>query len=74
MCWDAIKDSDCRVINGVKYWSYWPEMEHIDQLIDLWERDEYTFLSQYQQSLKRIPFAPANIYYVKVAIITNTSK
>jgi len=50
MCWEAIKDSDCRVINGVKYWSYWPEMEHIDQLIDLWERDEYTFLSQYQQS------------------------
>lgn len=50
MCWDAIKDSDCRVIGGVKHWSYWPEMEHIDQLIDLWERDEYTFLSQYQQS------------------------
>lgn len=48
-CWEAIKDSDCREINGVKHWSYWPEMEHIDQLIDLWERDEYTFLSQYMQ-------------------------
>lgn len=49
MCWDSIKDSDCRVIEGVKYWSYWPEMEHIDQLIELWERDEYTFMSQYMQ-------------------------
>lgn len=50
MCWTSIKDSDCRVINGVKYWSYWPEMEHIDQLVDLWERDEYTFLSQVMQA------------------------
>jgi len=50
LCWNSIKDSDCREINGVKYWSYWPEMEHIDQLIDLWSRDEYTFLSQYQQT------------------------
>lgn len=49
MCWEAIKDSDCREINGVKHWSYWPEMEHIDQLIDLWERDDYTFQSQYMQ-------------------------
>lgn len=50
MCWDSIKDSDCRIIEGIKYWSYWPEMEHIDQLIDLWERDEYTFWSQYMQA------------------------
>jgi len=50
MCWNAIKDSDCRIINDVKYWSYWPEMEHIDQLIALWERDEYTFLTQYMQA------------------------
>lgn len=49
-CWQCIKDSDCREINGVKHWSYWPEMEHIDQLIELWERDEYTFMSQYMQS------------------------
>lgn len=34
-CWNSIKDSDSRIINGVEYWSYWPEMEHIDQLIDL---------------------------------------
>lgn len=50
LCWQSIKDSDCREINGVKYWSYWPEMEHIDQLIELWERDEYTFMSQYMQA------------------------
>ena len=49
MCWEDIKDSDCREINGVKYWSYWPEMEHIDQLIELWNRDEYTFMSQCMQ-------------------------
>lgn len=48
-CWRCIKDSDSRVIAGVRYWSYWPEMEHIDQLIDLWEKDEYTFMSQYMQ-------------------------
>ena len=50
LCWQSIKDSDCREINGVKHWSYWPEMEHIDQLIELWERDEYTFMSQYMQN------------------------
>lgn len=50
LCWQSIKDSDCREINGVKYWSYWPEMEHIDQLVELWERDEYTFMSQYMQN------------------------
>jgi len=49
-CWNTIKDSDCRLIGGQKHWSYWPQMEHIDQLVDLWERDEYTFLSQYQQA------------------------
>ncbi|AUR85507.1 terminase-like family protein [Vibrio phage 1.076.O._10N.286.51.B7] len=49
MCWHSIKDSDCRIIEGIKYWSYWPEMEHIDQLIELWERDEYTFMSQGMQ-------------------------
>ncbi len=54
MCWDAIKDSDCRVINNIKHWSYWPEMEHIDQLVDLWERDEYTFLSQYMQQPSKL--------------------
>jgi predicted phage terminase large subunit-like protein len=48
-CWESIRDSDCRERAGVKYWSYWPEMEHIDQLLDLWDRSEYTFMSQYMQ-------------------------
>lgn len=53
-CWDIIKDSDSRAVGGVEYWSYWPEMEHIDQLIDLWEKDEYTFMSQYQQKPTKV--------------------
>lgn len=48
-CWECIKDSPSRIKGGVEYWSYWPEMEDIDQLMDLWERDEYTFMSQYMQ-------------------------
>ena len=49
-CWKSIKDSECRVIEGVKYWSYWPEMEDIGQVVELWERDEYTFMSQGMQA------------------------
>lgn len=49
-CWSTIKDSPSRIKGGVEYWSYWPEMEDIDQLFDLWERDEYTFMSQYMQN------------------------
>ena len=49
MCWESVKDSDCRLIDGVKHWSFWPEMEHIDQLIELKNQDDYTFKSQYQQ-------------------------
>lgn len=50
ICWESIKDSDFVVRNNVKYWSYWPEMEHVEQLVELWDRDEYTFMSQYQQA------------------------
>lgn len=49
LCWEDVKDSECRVINGVEYWSYWPKNEDIGQLVDLWERDDYTFMSQYMQ-------------------------
>lgn len=49
-CRKSIEGSDYKLIGGVKHWSYWPEMEHIDQLIDLQERDEYTFSSQYMQA------------------------
>ena len=51
-CWKTIKDSDCREINGVNHWSFWPEMEHIDNLLRLREVDPYTFHAQYQQAPK----------------------
>jgi predicted phage terminase large subunit-like protein len=34
-------------ING--YWSFWPSNEDISQLMDLWDANEYTFMSQYMQ-------------------------
>lgn len=34
-------------INGK--WSYWPENEHIGDLMELWAKSEYTFMSQYMQ-------------------------
>lgn len=39
---------------GVEYWSYWPEKETVDDLVALWERDDYTFLSQYMQNPKAL--------------------
>lgn len=45
-CWNAVKDSEC--VRG--YYSFWPEMEDIGQLMDLWENNEYTFMSQYMQT------------------------
>lgn len=50
LCWETVKDTDSIVKGGVRYWSYWPEMEHVGDLMALWERDEYTFLSQYMQA------------------------
>lgn len=35
-------------ING--YWSFWPQNEDINDLMELWKRNEYTFLSQYMQA------------------------
>lgn len=49
-CWDTVKDTDYIEKGGVRYWSYWPQMEHVSDLMSLWERDEYTFLSQYMQT------------------------
>lgn len=49
LCWNDIKDSECVVLGGEKHWSFWPQMEGIKQLLDLRERDPYTFNSQYQQ-------------------------
>jgi len=44
-CWNAVKDSEC--VRG--YYSFWPDNEDIGQLMDLWEKNEYTFMSQYMQ-------------------------
>lgn len=49
MCWKQVKNTESVVVNGVRYWSYWPENEYIGDLLKLWESDEYTFWSQYMQ-------------------------
>lgn len=50
LCWGTVKDTDSVVVGGVRYWSYWPQMEDVNDLLQLWEKDRYTFLSQYQQN------------------------
>lgn len=50
LCWETVKDTDSVDIGGVRYWSYWPQMEDVNDLLQLWEKDRYTFLSQYQQN------------------------
>ncbi|HDZ9568233.1 TPA: phage terminase large subunit [Klebsiella pneumoniae] len=50
LCWETAKDTDSVVVGGVRYWSYWPQMEDVNDLLQLWEKDRYTFLSQYQQN------------------------
>lgn len=48
-CWLAVKESKSISNAGIKYWSFWPQNEDIDQLFEMWEIDEYTFMSQYMQ-------------------------
>lgn len=50
LCWETVKDTDSVVVGGVRCWSYWPQMEDVNDLLQLWEKDRYTFLSQYQQN------------------------
>lgn len=50
LCWETVKDTDSVVVGGVRYWSYWPQMEDVNDLLQVWEKDRYTFLSQYQQN------------------------
>ena len=50
LCWETVKDTDSVVVGGVRYWSYWPQMEDVNDLLQLWEKDRYTFLSQYLQN------------------------
>lgn len=44
--WDSVKDTKC--VNG--YYSYWPANEDIEDLMELWKKSEYTFMSQYMQT------------------------
>lgn len=48
-CWNDIKSSESVNRSGEQYWSYWPKNEYVGDLMDLWEKDEYTFASQYMQ-------------------------
>ncbi len=86
-CWESIKDSESRIRGGIEYWSYWPEMEDIDQLMDLWDKDEYTFMSQYMQDpvshsgglidtdwFPRFDTLPATIVGGAVYVDTNSGK
>lgn len=50
LCWETVKDTESVVVSGTRYWSYWPQMEDVNDLLQLWEKDRYTFLSQYQQN------------------------
>lgn len=50
LCWETVKGTDSVIVGGVRYWSYWPQMEDVNDLLQLWEKDRYTFLSQYQQN------------------------
>lgn len=50
LCRETVKDTDSVVVGGVRYWSYWPQTEDVNDLLQLWEKDRYTFLSQYQQN------------------------
>lgn len=45
-CWKCVKDSE--QVNG--YWSFWPENEYIGDLMSLWDKSPYTFMSQYMQA------------------------
>lgn len=86
-CWESIKDSPSRIKGGIEYWSYWPEMEDIDQLMDLWEADPYTFMSQYMQEpvahsgglvdtdwFPRYSTLPTNIIGGAIYVDTNSGK
>lgn len=48
-CCESVRNSKSITNAGIKYFSFWPENESIDQLFALWEIDEYTFMSQYMQ-------------------------
>lgn len=46
---DDVLSSEYVERDGVKYYSYFPGKESVNDLIAMWDSDSYTFLSQYQQ-------------------------
>lgn len=51
---EDVMSSKSVIKGGVEYWSYWPAKESIDDLMALWDKDDYTFLSQYMQNPKAL--------------------
>lgn len=47
---DDVLTSEYIERDGVKYYSYFPKKESVNDLVAMWDSDPYTFLSQYQQS------------------------
>lgn len=47
--WAKVRSAPSTTRAGRKLWSYWPEWEDLDQLLELWDISEYTFMSQYMQ-------------------------
>lgn len=86
-CIKCLENSPTIERGGVKYTSFWEENESIHQLIDLWERDEFTFCSQYLQEpialsgnlvdtswFPRYSTLPANIVGGAIYVDTNSGK
>lgn len=86
-CVKRLKDSPQIEKGGVTYTSFWEENESIYQLMDLWERDEFTFCSQYLQEpvalsgnlvdtswFPRFDTLPADIVGGAVYVDTNSGK
>nr|WOE43372.1 MAG: terminase large subunit [Caudoviricetes sp.] len=44
-----VLSSDFIERDGVKYYSYFPQKESVDDIVKLWDQDTYTFMSQYLQ-------------------------
>lgn len=44
-CWNDLRGTD----QARGYWSFWPSNEYVGDLVDLWDSDPYTFMSQYMQ-------------------------
>lgn len=86
-CIESLKDSPVITKGGIDYRSFWEENESVYQLMDLWERDEFTFCSQYLQNpiamsgnlidiawFPRFDVLPADIVGGAIYVDTNSGK